>query len=70
MTSKNLEISYLYRDAANYKQYASVVVSNPQEFTPEQLKAALLQHFAARSSLARYPPLPAGRPRLADYLFR
>jgi len=47
MTSKNLEISYLYRDAANYKQYASVVVSNPQEFTPEQVKTALLQHFAA-----------------------
>ena len=47
MTSKNLEISYLYRDAANYKQYASVVVSNPQGLTPKQVNAALLQHFAA-----------------------
>ncbi|MCK5873578.1 MAG: hypothetical protein KAG82_02685 [Alcanivoracaceae bacterium] len=47
MTSKNLEINYLYRDAANYKQYASVVVPNPKGLTPEQVKAALLQYFAA-----------------------
>ena len=47
MASKNLEISYLYRDAANYKQCVSVVVSNPQALTAEQVKAALLQHFAA-----------------------
>lgn len=47
MASKNLEISYLYRDAANYKQYASVVVPNPRGLTPGQVQAALLQHFAA-----------------------
>lgn len=47
MTSKNLQISYLYRDAANYKQYASVIVPNPKGLTPEQVRAALLQYFSA-----------------------
>ncbi len=47
MPSKYLEIHYLYRDAANYKQYASVVVPNPKGLTPEQAKTSLLQYFAA-----------------------
>jgi len=47
MTSKHLEISYLYRDAANYKQYASVIASNPKNLSPEQVRSALLQYFTA-----------------------
>ncbi len=47
MPRKYLEIHYLYRDAANYKQHASVVVPNPKGLTPDKVKAALLQFFAA-----------------------
>ena len=47
MTSKSIEIHYLYRDAANYKQYASVIVPNPKGLTPEQVRAAVLQYFSA-----------------------
>lgn len=42
----NMKISYLYRDASNYKQFESVVVEVPDHTTPEQAEAALRQRFA------------------------
>lgn len=36
---KNTRISYLYRDASNYKQHNEVVV--PGIFTPEQIEAII-----------------------------
>lgn len=43
----NLEISYLYRDAANYKQFQSVIVANPDQLTPEAVSQRLRARFAA-----------------------
>ncbi|MDF1819986.1 MAG: hypothetical protein P1U64_00335 [Alcanivoracaceae bacterium] len=43
----NLEISYLYRDAANYKQFQSVIVANPDQFSPETVSEQLRSRFAA-----------------------
>ena len=31
----NLKFHYLYRDAGNYKQFGSVVLSNPTNLSPE-----------------------------------
>lgn len=39
LVTKNTRISYLYRDASNYKQHNEVVVSGT--FTPEQIEAII-----------------------------
>lgn len=42
----NLEISYLYRDAANYKQFQSVIVANPEQLSPKAVSERLRARFA------------------------
>lgn len=42
----NLEISYFYRDASNYKQFQSVIVANPEQLGPEQVSDRLRARFA------------------------
>ena len=41
----NLEISYLYRDAANYKQFQSVIVANPEHLSPKAVSERLRARF-------------------------
>lgn len=43
----NLKISYLYRDASNYKQYAEVIIANPENQPPSAIEQALRERFAA-----------------------
>ncbi len=42
----NFEVSYLYRDASNYKQYESVVVKLVDADKPEDLGSLLRERFA------------------------
>jgi hypothetical protein len=42
----NVEVSYLYRDASNYKQYESVVVKLVDVDKPEGLESLLREQFA------------------------
>ncbi|KEO71628.1 hypothetical protein [Anditalea andensis] len=41
----NIRFNYLYRDAANYKQFGSVVVSPPEGSTLEELDLNLKKHL-------------------------
>lgn len=41
----NLEINYLYRDAANYKQHQTVVVSNPKNLSAAEALEAMRNQF-------------------------
>lgn len=43
----NLKISYLYRDAANYKLFQSVIVANPERRAPEVVSEAIRSRFAS-----------------------
>jgi len=43
----NLKISYLYRDAANYKQFQSIIIANPENLTPEAVLEAIRSRFAS-----------------------
>ena len=43
----NLKISYLYRDASNYKQYMDVVIANPENLPPSAIEQSLRGRFAA-----------------------
>lgn len=43
----NLKVSYLYRDASNYKQHNTVVIANPDNLAPEAIEQAMREHFAA-----------------------
>ena len=43
----NLEINYLYRDAANHKKFQSVIVANPDQLSPETISEQLRSRFAA-----------------------
>lgn len=60
----NMEITYLYRDASNYKQHEFVVVAVPDSITPEALKAALRQRFAAHQV---WPDILHFRPEDLDW---
>lgn len=42
---KNIEFSYLYRDAGNYKSWAKVVFSNPHGLKPTEVNKALRGAF-------------------------
>ncbi|SEB97095.1 hypothetical protein [Terriglobus roseus] len=57
----NVEFSYLYRDAGNFKQYGHVVFSNHSNATlkavTDQLSAALIDGFFFEASAARVPDL-------------
>ncbi len=37
----NIKLSYLYRDASNYKQYNQVVFANPMELPLQQIQAII-----------------------------
>lgn len=41
----NIKFNYLYRDAANYKQFGSVVISNLEGFTLEELDLFLKKYL-------------------------
>jgi len=41
----NIKLTYLYRDAGNYKKWANVVFSNPGGVTAEAAKRALIGAF-------------------------
>ncbi|WP_185974306.1 hypothetical protein [Litoribacter populi] len=45
MNPKNIRFYYLYRDAANYKQFGSVVISNPEDLTLEELDLFLKENL-------------------------
>ena len=55
----NLEVSYLYRDAANYKQFQSVIVANPEQLSPEQVSERLRARF---DSFQAWPDILHFRP--------
>jgi hypothetical protein len=42
---KNIKFVYLYRDGGNYKSWANVVFSNPDEMTPSAVTFALQRTF-------------------------
>ncbi len=42
---RNIRITYLYRDAANYKQRNSRVFLNPSNLKPEEVETRLLSYF-------------------------
>src|ERR1700693_629338 len=42
---RNIKLSYLYRDAGNYKKWAEIVFSNPDGLTPETVTKALEDTF-------------------------
>ncbi|PHR67591.1 hypothetical protein [Alcanivorax sp.] len=42
----NFEVSYLYRDASNYKRYESVVVKVVDADKPEDVEGMLGERFA------------------------
>ena len=42
----NIKFTYLYRDAGNYKKFGSVVFSNPNHLTLQNLAAPLAQAFS------------------------
>jgi len=37
-SSHNIKFNYLYRDAGNYKQYGSVILSNPDNLSLEKIE--------------------------------
>lgn len=37
----NIKLSYLYRDAGNYKQFGDIVFNNPENFTLDEINAKL-----------------------------
>jgi hypothetical protein len=41
----NLRFVYLYRDGSNYKQWANVVFSNPENLTHNDVERLLRDHF-------------------------
>ncbi len=43
----NIKISYLYRDASNYKQFATVVLANPSHAMPDEIYATFGIAFRA-----------------------
>lgn len=43
----NIKISYLYRDASNYKQFATVVLANPSNAIPDDIYATFGIAFRA-----------------------
>jgi|SRR5215469_6741309 len=42
---KNLKFSYFYRDAGNYKKFASVTFSNPDNLSAESIVGMLRKSF-------------------------
>jgi len=42
---KNIEFSYLYRDAGNYKKWGKVIFSNPDRLGPTEVNKALQGAF-------------------------
>ena len=42
----NFEISYCYRDGANHKKHASVIVEVPETASPQTIENALQRKFA------------------------
>lgn len=58
---KNIQLNYRYRDADNYKQFGSVVFSNPSELTPEEATALLLPKLISEEF---FVPADWGLPRL------
>lgn len=57
----NIEFSYLYRDAGNFKQFGSVIFSNKECFAPEiiasMLKKSLIDELFFDPLLAEVPTL-------------
>lgn len=41
----NIQLTYMYRDAANYKQWGSVVFANPEGYEPGVLSLRLKQYL-------------------------
>lgn len=37
----NIEFNYLYRDASNYKQFGSIIFSNPNNLSIDKVDAAI-----------------------------
>jgi len=62
----NLKFEYLYRDAGNYKQFGSIILSNPHGLTPEQATEKLLQNLVDE---AFFDPIKVNVPLLEKYDF-
>ena len=45
----NIKLTYLYRDAANYKQYNEVVFANPNELPIQKIKSAITKNLIEES---------------------
>ncbi len=45
VSENNLKFEYLYRDGGNYKQFGSVILSNPPTLTPDSATDTLRKHL-------------------------
>jgi hypothetical protein len=60
----NIKISYLYRDASNYKQFATVVLANPSHAMPDEIYATFGIAFRA---LQLHPDVIHFKPALLEW---
>lgn len=44
-SNTNIQFEYLYRDAANYKNYGSVVFANPSNLSIAEIERQIRQHL-------------------------
>jgi hypothetical protein len=73
---RNIKFSYLYRDGGNYKTWAEVVFSNPEDLSPEavtsELRKAFMQDGLFIAHQIRIPdvlPYSHGNPTPDDHCF-
>ena len=59
MPSPNIRVSYLYRDASNYKSYGEALFTNPNNISTELIWDKLV---AAVESVTFIPDMPYFRP--------
>jgi hypothetical protein len=71
---KNVKFAYLYRDAGNYKEWATVVFSNPAHLTPSAITSDLKRAFLPDGLFIAHQicvpeVLPYGNLTLDDHCF-
>jgi hypothetical protein len=62
----NLKLNYMYRDGANYKQFDSVVFTNPSFITPRKAAQKLKEKLISNEF---FIPQDWGLPRLQKYAY-
>ncbi len=57
----NIQFSFLYRDAANYKTFAAIVFANPENIPLEDIKKTILTSCNVNQN---FDPLPWSLPNI------